>query len=90
MHHYSSLRNLSVVEHNQMLSIRANAKTEASRLNALDHLLVEMEARRNCQMGVRLSDRALRAANAKTNKALQSFFKAKDRDNTFEPMFKVI
>ena len=90
MHHYSSLRNLSVVEHNQMLSMRANAKTEASRLNALDHLLVEMEARRNCQMGVRLSDRALRKANAKTNKALQSFFKAKDRDNTFEPMFKVI
>jgi hypothetical protein len=90
MHHYSSLRNLSVVEHNQMLSMRANAKTEASRLNALDHLLVEMEARRNCLLGVRLSDRALRKANAKTNKALQSFFKAKDKDNTFEPMFKVI
>ena len=90
MTHYSSLRNLSVVEHNQMLSIRANAKTEASRLNALDLLLVEMEARRNCLLGVRLSDKALRIAHAKATKALQAFFKAKDRDNTFEPMFKVI
>ena len=90
MHHYSSLRNLSVVEHNQMLSMRANAKTEASRLNALDHLLAEMEARRNCLLGVRLSDKALRKAHAKANKALQVFFKAKDKDNTLEPLFKVI
>jgi purine-nucleoside phosphorylase len=90
MNNYSSLRNLSVVEHNQMLVMRSNPKTETARIKALDLLLVEMEARRNYQMALPLSSKALRIASGKTNKALQSFFKAKDKDNGFEPTFKVV
>ena len=91
MKHYSSLRNLSVVEHNQMLTMRANPKTETARITALDLLLVEMEARRNQQMKDTFANcKTVNKASAKTNKALQSFFKAKDKDNAFEPTFKVV
>lgn len=91
MHHYYSLRNLSVVAHNQMLVPRTNAKTEASRIKALDLLLVEMSARRDQQMNDTFANiKAVNKASAKTNKALQAFFKAKDKDDTHEPLFKVI
>ena len=90
MHHYSSLRNLSVVAHNQMLVPRTNAKTEAARLKALDLLLVEMGARNDYALGLPLATKKLHKASAKTNKALQAFFKAKDKDDTLEPLFKVI
>ena len=91
MNNYSSLLSLSVVHHNQMLVPRTNAKTEAARINALDFLLVEMAARRNQQMDDTFRNcKAVTKASAKTNKALQAFFKAKDKDDTHEPMFKVI
>lgn len=91
MTQYSSLRNLSVVAHNQMLVPRTNAKTEASRIKALDLLLVEMSARRDQQMDDTFANiKAVNKASAKTNKALQAFFKAKDKDDTLEPLFKVI
>lgn len=88
---YYSLRNLSVVAHNQMLVPRTNAKTETARIKALDLLLVEMTARRNQQMDDTFANcKAVVKASAKTNKALQSFFKAKDKDDTLEPLFKVV
>ena len=91
MNNYSSLRNLSVVAHNQMLVPRTNAKTEKARLLALDLLLVEMTARRNQQMNDTFANiKAVNKASAKTNKALQAFFKAKDKDDTLEPLFKVV
>ena len=91
MTQYSSLRNLSVVEHNQMLVPRTNIKTETARIKALDLLLVEMSARRDQQMNDTFANiKAVNKASAKTNKALQDFFKAKDKDDTHEPMFKVI
>lgn len=90
MKNYYALRNLSVVHHNQMLVPRTNAKTEAARTNALDLLLVEMEARRDYALGLPLATNRLQKASAKTNKALQAFFKAKEKDDTHEPMFKVI
>lgn len=91
MTQYSSLRNLSVVEHNQMLVPRTNIKTETARIKALDLLLVEMSARRDQQMNDTFANiKAVNKASAKTNKALQAFFKAKDKDDTHEPMFKVI
>lgn len=91
MTQYSSLRNLSVVEHNQMLVPRTNAKTEAARLKALNLLLVEMTARRNQQMNDTFANiKAVNKASAKTNKALQAFFKAADKDDSHEPLFKVI
>ena len=90
MTHYSSLISLSVVSHNQMLVPRMNAKTEATRLAALDLLLVEMTARRDYQIKeTMLNRKAVIKASAKTNKALQAFFKAKDKDNTLAPTFWV-
>jgi hypothetical protein len=90
MNNYSSLRNLSVVAHNQMLVPRTNAKTEKARLLALDLLLVEMGARNDYALGLPLATKNLQKASAKTNKALQAFFKAKDKDDTLEPLFKVV
>lgn len=91
MTQYYSLRNLSVVAHNQMLVPRTNAKAETARLKALDLLLVEMTARRNQQMNDTFANcKAVFKASAKTNKALQSFFKARDKDDTLEPLFKVV
>jgi hypothetical protein len=75
MNKYSSLASLSVVYHNQMLTPRSNPKTEAARIKALDAMLAEFSDRK---------------AFKKATKALQAFHKAKDKDNTFEPMFKVI
>ena len=75
MNNYSCLANLSVVYHNQMLTPRSNPKTEAARIKALDALLGEMNSTKTIN---------------NTIKALRAFHKAKDEDNTFEPMFKVI
>lgn len=90
MKNYSSLRNLSVVEHNQMLVPRTNAKTEAARIKALDLLLAETLARLDYTLGLPLATKKLQKASAKTNKALQAFFKAKEKDDSHEPLFKVI
>ncbi len=91
MTHYSSLMSLSVVSHNQMLVPRTNAKTEATRLAALDLLLVEMSARRDYQIKeTMLNRKAIIKASAKTNKALQAFFKAKEKDDSHEPLFKIV
>lgn len=78
MNNYSLLRNLSVVYHNQMLVPRSNAKTEQARINALDALMTESFGRKNAKT-------AINATNS-----LQAFHKAKDKDDTHEPMFKVI
>lgn len=87
---YNTLRNLAVVEHQQMLTPRMNPKTEAARIKALDLLLEEMEARRNQQMDDTFANiKAVKVAAAKTDKALQSFFKAKDKDNAPAPLFWV-
>lgn len=91
MKHYSSLRNLSVVEHNQMLVMRSNPKTEASRLAVLDLLLVEMVARQEYQIKeTMLNRKAIIKASNKTNKAIKYFFACKEQDNGFEPTFKVV
>lgn len=91
MNNYSSLRNLSVVEHNQMLVPRTNAKTETARINALNLLLLEMLARREYQIKETMVNRkTIIKASHKTNLALNAFFKAKEQDDTHEPIFKVV
>ena len=73
-----------------MLTQRMNAKTEATRLKALDCLSVEMLARRDYQIKeTMLNRKAIIKASAKSNKALQDFFKAKEKDNTLAPTFWV-
>jgi hypothetical protein len=90
MNYYYSLQSLSVVAHNQMLTQRMNPKTEATRLKALACLSVEMTARRDYQIKeTMLNRKAIVRASAKSNKALQSFFKAKDKDNAYAPIFWV-
>ena len=75
MNNYSHLANLSVVYHNQMLTPRSNPKTEAARIKALEALSQEMSGRSDYKNATR---------------ALRAFHKAKDKDNTFEPIFKVV
>lgn len=87
---YYHLQSLSVVSHNQMLTQRMNAKTEATRLKALDCLSVEMLARRDYQINETTWKRkAIYQASEKSNKALKAFFKAKEKDNTLIPIFWV-
>lgn len=87
---YYPLRNLAVVEHQQMLTPRMHPKTEAARIEALDLLLVEMSARIAQQKDDTFANiKAVQRAAAKTNKALNRFFKAKDKDNAPAPMFWV-
>lgn len=88
MKNYSSLENLSVVHHNQMLIQRMNADTEAARIAALDALLVENDAFFNWKVKESMMTRkAFLNAQNESLAALRLFFNEAQRDNTFVPTF---
>lgn len=91
MNNYYHLRNLSVVYHNQMLVMRANAKTEATRLALLSAIDEEMNALFDNQMTPNMQTKAaVIRASTKVKVATRHFFEAKEADDTHEPTFKVI
>jgi hypothetical protein len=91
MSHYYHLRNLSVVYHNQMLVMRANPKTEATRLALLSAIDEEMNALFDNQIEPNMKTKAaVIRASTKVKVASRHFFDAKKEDDTHEPTFKVI
>ncbi len=90
MNNYSSLRNLSVVHHNNLLVPRRNEKTEDARLLLLDALLAEQDAiaRNTCE-----PTKAHKATLALASKAVVScsrnYFAHKEADDTLAPTFWV-
>jgi len=90
MTNYSSLRNLSVVHHNNLLVTRRNEATEGARLAMLDALLAEQDAllRATCE-----PTKAHKATLALARKAVVScsryYFARKEIDDTLAPTFWV-
>lgn len=91
MNNYYHLRNLSVVYHNRMLVMRANAQTEATRLVLLSAIDEEMNALFDNQIKPNMETKAaVIRASTKVKVATRHFFDAKKADDTHEPTFKVI
>ena len=90
MNNYSSIRNLSVVVHNNLLATRRNEATESARLSLLDALSSEVDAlvRATCE-----PTRAHKATLALARKAVVScsryYFARKEIDDTIAPTFWV-
>jgi hypothetical protein len=92
MTNYLALANLSVVHHQQLMTPRSDIDTEAARLDLLWALSEEQESllrlaeKPNCP---NTKDYA-RLVNGAVLTCTKAFFKAKEKDNTFVPTFRVI
>jgi hypothetical protein len=92
MTNYSSLSNLSVVHHQQLMTPRSDIDTETARLDLLWALSEEQESLNrlaenpNCPEA---KDYA-RLVNEAVLTCTKAFFKAKEKDNTFVPTFRIV
>lgn len=88
----SSLANLSVVHHQQLMTPRSDIDTETARLDLLWALSEEQESLNrlaenpNCPEA---KDYA-RLVNGAVLTCTKAFFKAKEKDNTFVPTFRIV
>jgi hypothetical protein len=92
MTNYSSLANLSVVHHQQLMTPRSDIDTEEARLDLLWALSEEQESlarlaeKPNCS---ETKDYA-RLVNGAVLTCTKAFFKAKEKDNSFVPTFRIV
>ena len=90
MNNYSSIRNLSVVVHNNLLVTRRNEATESARLALLDALSSEIYAlvRATCEP-TRAHKATLDLARKAAVSCSRYYFARTEIDDTLAPTFRV-
>jgi hypothetical protein len=91
MNHYSSIRDLSVVVHNNLLATRRNKATDDARIALLDSLESEMNARVDvaCHPTSASKKKVLVAATKAVLSCSRYYFARKEIDDTLAPTFWV-
>ena len=91
MNNYSSIRNLSIVVHNNLLATRRNKATDDARIALLDSLESEMNARVDvaCHPSSASKKKVLTAATKAVLSCSRYYFARKEIDDTLAPTFWV-
>lgn len=91
MKNYSSIRDLSVVVHNNLFATRLNKATDDARIALLDSLESEMAARVEaaCHPSSKAKRSTLRAATKAVISCSRWYFARKEIDDTLAPTFWV-
>jgi hypothetical protein len=97
MNKYTLIKNLSVVVHQQLLTPRLSIFTEKARVELLDALLAETEARNNAGLylmnprdkGYAEAYKKLQPLITETCVASKLYFAQAEKDNRLVPMFWV-
>lgn len=98
MNKYALIKNLSVVVHQRLLTPRLSVFTEKARIELLDALLAETDARNNAGLylmnprdkGYDEAYKKLQPLITETCVASKLYFNAAEKDNRLVPMFWVM
>lgn len=98
MNKYALIKNLSVVVHQHLLAPRLSVFTEKARIELLDALLAETDARNNAGLylmnprdkGYDEAYKKLQPLITETCVASKLYFNAAEKDNRLVPMFWVM
>lgn len=91
MNNYSSIRNLSVVVHNNLLATRLDEATENARITLLDSLVSDINARVEvaCHPSSAIKKKVLIESTKAVVSCSRYYFARKEIDDTIAPTFWV-